>query len=50
MLGSNNDINALDVSNLFADLKDGRVSFVNYIINGHESIMGYYLTDDIYPP
>ena len=47
--GSLNDINVLDRSPLFTLLANGRAPLVNYIINGHEYRMGYYLTDGIYP-
>ena len=40
MPGSLNDINVLAGS---------RIAPVNYTINGHEYIMGYYLADEIYP-
>ena len=49
MPGSNNDINVLDASNLFADLRDGRTPPVNYTINGHNYTMAYFLADGIYP-
>ncbi|XP_042006100.1 uncharacterized protein LOC121754874 [Salvia splendens] len=47
--GSRNDINVLDQSLIFDDILEGRAPKVNYIVNGHEKNMGYYLTDDIYP-
>ncbi|XP_057780056.1 uncharacterized protein LOC130998658 [Salvia miltiorrhiza] len=53
MMGSidclRNDINVLDQSPVFDDILEGRAPKVNYIVNGHERNMGYYLTDGIYP-
>ncbi|XP_057804051.1 uncharacterized protein LOC131019521 [Salvia miltiorrhiza] len=47
--GSRNDINVLDQSPVFDDILEGRAPKVNYIVNGRERNMGYYLTDGIYP-
>ncbi|XP_042005641.1 uncharacterized protein LOC121754332 [Salvia splendens] len=47
--GSRNDINVLDQSPVFDDILEGRAPKVNYIVNGHEKNIGYYLTDGIYP-
>ncbi|XP_057808907.1 uncharacterized protein LOC131023386 [Salvia miltiorrhiza] len=47
--GSRNDINVLDQSPVFDDILEGRAPKVNYIVNGRERNMGYYLTDSIYP-
>ena len=47
--GSLNDINVLDRFLIFTLLANGHAPPVNYIINGHEYKMGYYLADGIYP-
>ena len=49
MLGSNNDINVLDASNMFANLREGYGPSTNYTIMGNHYDMGYYLADGIYP-
>lgn len=41
--GSNNDINVLKSSNLFSKLAQGTALPANYIIQGREYNMGYYL-------
>ncbi|KAI3457151.1 hypothetical protein Pfo_013814 [Paulownia fortunei] len=48
MSGSNNDINILDASHLFSNLAKGIAPPVNYVIQGKEYNMGYYLADGIY--
>ncbi|KAK9219544.1 hypothetical protein WN943_008190 [Citrus x changshan-huyou] len=47
--GSNNDINVLEASNLFANLALGIAPPAHYVIKGNEYNMSYYLADGIYP-
>ncbi|KAL5767467.1 hypothetical protein ACOSQ2_014250 [Xanthoceras sorbifolium] len=47
--GSNNDINVLEASHLFANLAKGIAHSANYVIQGKEYNTGYYLADGIYP-
>ena len=47
--GSNNDINVLEASNLFANLALGIAPPTHYVIKGNEYNMSYYLADGIYP-
>ncbi|XP_047949145.1 uncharacterized protein LOC125194978 [Salvia hispanica] len=47
--GSNNDINVLNSSNLFADQCRGRGPAIEFTANRRQYHMGYYLADGIYP-
>ncbi|XP_008229162.1 PREDICTED: uncharacterized protein LOC103328543 [Prunus mume] len=47
--GSNNDINILARSPLFNDVVHGVAPHVEYIVNGNQYHLGYYLADGIYP-
>ncbi|XP_071715196.1 uncharacterized protein [Rutidosis leptorrhynchoides] len=47
--GANNDVNALNQSSLFDDIKNGNAPFAPFTVNGHDYLNGYYLTDGIYP-
>ena len=47
--GTNNDINVLEASHLFANLAQGIAPPAHYVIQGQEFNMGYYLADGIYP-
>ena len=49
MPGSNNDINVLDTSNIFAKLREGCGPPANYTIIGNHYNMGYYIVDGKYP-
>jgi len=47
--GSLNDINVLDRSPVFQELYEDRAPKCEYVVNGHEYKIGYYLSDGIYP-
>ena len=47
--GTCNDINVLDRSPVFDEVLHGRAPAVNFVVNGHEYDMAYYLADGIYP-
>ena len=49
MADGNNDLNVLDHFPVFDEFLQGRTPPTNYIVNGQEYSMGYYLTDGIYP-
>ena len=49
MPGSNNDINVLEASHLFAKLAEGIVPPAHYVIQGKHYNMCYSLADGIYP-
>ncbi|KAH9605485.1 hypothetical protein KSS87_011976 [Heliosperma pusillum] len=44
--GSNNDINVLDRSLIFDEFLDGRGPNVQFMVNGSQCNMGYYLADE----
>ncbi|KAK3206669.1 hypothetical protein Dsin_020715 [Dipteronia sinensis] len=46
---TNNDINVLDASHLFANLAQGIAPPIYHVIQGKEYNMSYYLADGIYP-
>ena len=50
MAGSNNDINVLNFSPLFKEIKNGTAPPSPFEVNGHHYERGYYLADGIYPP
>jgi hypothetical protein len=47
--GSNNDINVLNQSDVFASVLEGQSPNVQYTVNTTQYNMGYYLADGIYP-
>ncbi|XP_071694903.1 uncharacterized protein [Rutidosis leptorrhynchoides] len=47
--GANNDVNVLNQSSLFDDIKNGNAPFAPFTVNGHDYLNGYYLADGIYP-
>jgi hypothetical protein len=48
--GALNDINVLDQSPIFQKIQDGNGPKINYKVNGTEYLIGYYLSNGIYPP
>ncbi|XP_026396858.1 uncharacterized protein LOC113291549 [Papaver somniferum] len=48
-LGSNNDINVLNHSDVFDNVNNGIPPRCEYFMNGHIYTEGYYLDDGIYP-
>ena len=48
MLGSNNDINILHRSPIFARYANGEQPPVSFTVNGNTYDMEYYLTDGLY--
>ncbi|XP_020412782.1 uncharacterized protein LOC109947264 [Prunus persica] len=46
---SNNDINVLARSPLFNDVVNGVYPHIQYVVNGNEYNLGYYLANGIYP-
>lgn len=49
MVGGLYDINVLVHSLMFDQLLQGRIPLTNYVVNGCNYTMGYYLIDGIYP-
>ena len=47
--GSNNDINVLNQSTLFMKELKGQAPRVQYMVNGNQYNIGYYLAHGIYP-
>ncbi|XP_071688548.1 uncharacterized protein [Rutidosis leptorrhynchoides] len=47
--GANNNVNVLNQSPLFDDIKNGNAPFAPFTVNENEYTNGYYLTDGIYP-
>ncbi|XP_071686551.1 protein ALP1-like [Rutidosis leptorrhynchoides] len=44
-----NDVNVLNQSSLFDDIKNGTAPFAPFTVNGNTYTNDYYLADDIYP-
>ncbi|XP_071688719.1 protein ALP1-like [Rutidosis leptorrhynchoides] len=47
--GANNDVNVLNQSSLFDDIKNRNAPVAPFTVNGNDYLNGYYLVDEIYP-
>ncbi|XP_071708559.1 uncharacterized protein [Rutidosis leptorrhynchoides] len=47
--GANNDVNVLNQSSLFDDIKNRNAPVAPFTVNSHDYLNGYYLADGIYP-
>jgi len=47
--GSLNDLNVLQRSDVFQEVHEGWAPKCEYVVNGHEYNIGYFLSDGIYP-
>ncbi|XP_071688731.1 uncharacterized protein [Rutidosis leptorrhynchoides] len=47
--GAKNNVNVLDQSSLFDEIKNGTAPYAPFSVNGNDYSNGYYLADGIYP-